>query len=105
MKYTLRNNLFQCHKKKIKEYEIVKFTKDPLPTLFTKDSNDNTRIFSMDIFDLHFKDSSVFYKLSNQIDLIGGRFRSHRRRKNTKRRKITKRHKNNRKKNRRRRRN
>ena len=95
-KIYIKERPFSRPQEKIKEYDIVEFTTDPLPALFTKDSNDNTRIFSMGIFDLHFKDSSVFYKLSN---LKGGRFRSHRRRKNTKRRK------NNRKKTRRRRRN
>ena len=96
----IKERPFSMPQEKIKEYNIVEFTKDPLPALFTKDpNNNNTRIFSMDIFNLHFKDASVFYKLSNQIDLKGGRFSSHRRHKNTKRRK------NNRKKTRRRRRN
>lgn len=95
----IKERPFSMPQEKIKKYKIVEFTKDPLPTLFTKDSNGNKRFFSMRIFELDFKDSSVFYKLSNQIDLKGGRFRSHRRRKNTKRRK------NNRKKTRRRRRN
>lgn len=79
----IKERPFSMPQEKIKKYKIVEFTKDPLPTLFTKDSNDNTRIFSMRIFELDFKDSSVFYKLSN---LKGGRFRSHRRRKKTRRR-------------------
>ena len=99
-KIYIKERPFSMPQEKIKEYNIVEFSKEPLPALFTKDpNNNNTRIFSMDIFNLHFKDSSVFYKLSNQIDLKGGRFSSHRRHKNTKRRK------NNRKKTRRRRRN
>lgn len=92
----IKERPFSMPQEKIKKYKIVEFSKEPLPALFTKDPNNNTIIFSMDIFNLHFKDASVFYKLSN---LKGGRFRSHRRRKNTKRRK------NNRKKTRRRRRN
>lgn len=99
-KIYIKERPFSMPQKNIKEYKIVEFSKEPLPALFTKDpNNNNTRIFSMDIFNLHFKDASVFYKLSNQIDLKGGRFRSHRKRKTTKRRK------NNRKKTRRRRRN